>query len=109
MINELQNLILELEVIPLSTMSEYDYKNFILTFFTKVDELKSGGLRIDDSLKKFIDKRYYEVSEYFDENPIYEERIQDIFTELTEFCSPPRFWDTPLTKYMLQKWGIEIN
>ena len=109
MINELQNLVLELDVETLSTLQENDYKNFILNFFSKVNQLKRKGLIIDDLFKRYIDARYFDISDYFDENPVYEERIQDIFTELTEFCSPPKFWNTPFEEYMKVKWGIDIN
>jgi len=50
-INTLQNLILELDVATLSTLSENDYKSFILIFFSKVNMLKNNGLKIMNHLK----------------------------------------------------------
>ena len=105
-ISKFQDLLKELNFETISKLDEKDYEKFILEFFVKINRLKFQGLEVSSTLKGIIDKVYYDFSTHFDKSPLYEERIQDIFMELTGFCPPPKFWNTPFEEYMRRKWKI---
>ncbi|MFP8892092.1 hypothetical protein [Chryseobacterium cucumeris] len=109
-ITEINNIIdTYLNFESLSTIDDEQYKKVVIEFFKELDQLKKKGILIDNELIRFISEKYSEISEKFEENPIYEERIQRILPEISEYCSPPYFWDTPLHDYMKNKWGLTIN
>lgn len=93
----------------LSTIDDEQYKKIVIEFFKQLDKLKKKGIHNDNELTRFISEKYSEISEKFEDNPIYEERIQTIFPEISEYCSPPYFWETPLSDYMKNKWGLIID
>lgn len=105
-INEFKELVETINFDSISSLNDEDFIHFILIFFSKINQLKTKGLQINDSLKKFMNDKYYDFSIYFDDNFVsrYEERIQDIFTELMGFCPRPIFWDTPFEEYINRKW-----
>ena len=92
----------------ISNVSEEDFKVIIIIIFKKLNSLKEHGLINNDFYREHIDRKYAELSENFENSPLYEERIQDIFSEIIGYCSPPIFWDTPFIEYMEKKWGIEV-
>ena len=87
-------------------MSEKSFNKKARTFFSNVSELTNSGLQINDNLKVWLNTKYYNISKDFetDNVSVFEERIQDIFTELMEDCPPPIFWKTPIDKYLDRKW-----
>lgn len=93
----------------LSTIDDEQYKKIVIDFFKQLDQLKKKGIHNDNELTRFISEKYSGISEKFEDNPIYEERIQTIFPEISEYCSPPYFWETPLSDYMKNKWGLIID
>lgn len=109
MINQLNNLFESLTFKIISVSNNDDLKKIILNFFSKVNILKDEGLILNEDLKTFIDNKHIEYYDKYEKSLIYEERMQMILSELVEFCSPPKFWDTPFKDYMLQKWGILIK
>lgn len=109
MINQLNDFFEVLDFETISSLSNEDFKILILNFFSRVKELKDGGLYLNEELKKFIDNKHIEYYDYYEKNTVYEERMQLILSELIGFCSPPRFWETSFSDYMLQKWGITVS
>lgn len=90
----------------LSAIDEGQYKETVIEFFKNIDQLKARGLDKNDEFIRFINEIYYDRSEKFEEHPVYEERIQTVFSEITEYCSPPYFWTTPLEVYLKKQMGI---
>lgn len=90
----------------ISSLSDEEFKKNMCFFFKKVDELRNEGLKIDNELKQFLDGKYYDMSiEFLDDKvTVYEERIQDIFTELMGDCPNPQFWAVSLDEYLKRKW-----
>lgn len=93
----------------ISNASEEDFKIIIVDFLKKLNSLKEKGLINDDSYKEYIDKKYSELAENFEKSPLYEERIQDIFSEMIGYCSSPTFWTAPFIEYLKKKWGIQLS
>lgn len=105
MLKELDSLVNQLQHLEIiSSMSNIEFKEFAIQFFNNVDILRKQGLKYDNAIMFLITDRHAEFSEHFENNPLYEERIQDILTELDNFCPPPRFWNTALDEYIRLKW-----
>ena len=101
---EFENLVKEnLNYYKISKMSFEEYKDFLFFFFYEVDKLRMEGLKKND-VEKIISKNYSDVISNFNNNDFMFERRFEIFNEeLIEFGSSPFFWQTDIKKYM-EKW-----
>lgn len=104
MINRLNPLFKMLDFKTVSTLNNRDFKTLAHNFFIKMDKLKDGGLSLNDDFKNFINNKHIEYYDYYESNSIYEERMQNILSELIEFCPPPKFWSAPFDEYLAYKW-----
>lgn len=106
---EFENLVIDnLTYKRISIMSFEEYKEFVLYFFTEVDQLKQKKLR-KENIENFIKKHYSDTMSNFDDNDdLFERRFEVFNEELLEFCSSPFFWNTSLETY-LKKWDAYFN
>ncbi|WP_345989854.1 hypothetical protein AAEU33_19820 [Chryseobacterium sp. Chry.R1] len=106
MISDQLNILFErLDFKTVSTLDNKDFRTLTHNFFIGINKLRDEGLTLNEDFRKFVNNKHIEYDHNdYGSNPIYEERMQDILSELTEFCSPPTFWDTPFEEYQAHKW-----
>ena len=99
-----KELVFKLSYNNLKCMNTEQFKTFGINLFKWLDGLKTSGLRKID-LEQCINELYYVQSSYFEEDPLFEERIYVVTNEIISFCSSPFFWDINLEEF-LQKWEV---
>lgn len=105
MINQLNFLFERLDFKTVSTLDNKDFRALMHDFFMEINKLREEGLILNDDFRKFINDKHIEYDDSnYRNDPLYEERMQHILSELTEFCSPPWFWSTPFEEYLAHKW-----
>ncbi|MDN3672414.1 hypothetical protein QWY99_05005 [Flavobacterium branchiarum] len=104
-----EKLVFKLSYENLKLMNSEQFKLFGIELFKWLDELRTNGLRKND-LEQCVNEIYYIQSDYFDKDPLFEERIYVITNEIISFCASPFFWDISLEEY-LGKWNsfFEFN
>jgi hypothetical protein len=87
-------------------MADMDFKKYkvlVVDVFNRLNDLKSLGVN-EEEIKDFINKYYYAVMGFEeDEDVLFERRFSAITEEIVEFCPNPFFWDTDFDIYM-KKW-----
>lgn len=105
MIDQLNFLFERLDFKTVSTLENKDFRTLAHSFFIEINKLRDKGLILNDDFRNFINDKHIEYDhDDYGSDPLYEERMQDILSELTEFCSPPWFWSTPFNEYLTHKW-----
>ncbi|WP_261511326.1 hypothetical protein [Chryseobacterium paludis] len=105
MINQLNFLFERLDFKTVSTSDNNDFRTLAHSFFTQINKLRDEGLILNDDFKKLINDKHIEYDDdNYGSDPLFEERMQHILSELTGFCSPPWFWSTPFDEYLANKW-----
>ncbi|MBK1895662.1 hypothetical protein [Chryseobacterium paridis] len=105
MINQLNFLFERLDFKTISTLDNKDFRILAHSFFIEINKLRDEGLTLNEDFRKFINDKHIEYDhDDYGGDSIYEERMQHILRELTEFCSPPWFWNTPFDEYLAHKW-----
>ncbi|MDC8102992.1 hypothetical protein ACNFU2_20615 [Chryseobacterium sp. PTM-20240506] len=103
--DQLNVLFERLDFKTVSTLDNKDFRTLAHNFFIGINQLRDEGLTLNDDFIKFVNNKHIEYDhDDYGSDLIYKERMQDILSELTEFCSPPWFWNTPLEEYLAQKW-----
>jgi hypothetical protein len=92
----------ELSYIFLKNMSSVIFKNYVTNLFRKLADYKTQGL-IKEDLTLFINNLFYEVSDRFEEDKLFEQRFGIISEEIMALDISPNFWDMGLEDY-LRKW-----
>lgn len=86
----------------ISKMNFGEYKHFVYTLFDDVNNLRKDGLTYSYA-SNIIHEQFYEVSDFGENDVLFERRFSIITEELSEFCSGPYFWQTDHKTYM-KKW-----
>lgn len=105
MTDQLNFLFERLDFKTVSTSDNKDFRTLAHSFFIEINKLRDEGLILNDDFRNFINDKHIEYdNDDYGSDPLYEERMQDILSELTGFCSPPWFWSTPFDEYLAHKW-----
>ena len=94
----------------ISIMDFDQYKDFVISLFKELNQLKKKGLKRED-IDDFVRKHYANVTSFADDTDIlFERRFSAITEELNHFCADPFFWNTDFDLYM-KKWhrGFEVD
>ncbi|MCL9807674.1 hypothetical protein NAT51_19280 [Flavobacterium amniphilum] len=86
----------------LKNLDDQEFKGYVISLFRWLNCFKINGLKRED-LIECIDEIYYEESDKFEDDKVFEDRFSNLAEEISAYCISPTFWELNLEDYLL-KW-----